>query len=106
MTQIMPDGALLIEKVNLKIGKLEELIDRYDTKISNCVNPGTLGYMKQERAALKAGLAALRYHRAEVEGVGDILGALRRLVNAMEVGSGVEDARYDAANVLRDWMDT
>ena len=102
MSSTMVNGRPVIENVGGKISTLQRLITRLDERIKTAT-PNTQSFMKEERGALVWGVEALKYHRSEVEGIGDVVDALRRLVGAIETGAGVEDAAGDAMDVLKEW---
>lgn len=101
----MSDGGdLVITKVSARIGTLEKMLDRLEARMADpSTNDRTRAYMREECSAFRAGIAALKLYRADVDGIGDVVGALRRLVIALENGAGVEDAKWDAEQAIKEY---
>lgn len=80
-------GAPVIHRVSSKISALERRAEYLEDHM------GTLGesaanFARSELKAIKGGIAALTYHRAEVEGLDTAWLALQELVEAIDAPSG------------------
>lgn len=82
------NGAPILPKVQSHIVTFERM-QRYrkEALAEQVESPGVLSYYAKEAAAIAAGLAALRYHRAAIQGLPLPLDAMRRMVEAYDAGS-------------------
>lgn len=103
-------GAPRIERVAGKLAQLERMADYREARLSaGEVRGGGEHFARAEASALRAGIAALRYHRAQVEGLDDPVLALQALVDALggadeEADSAeLQEALRRAEAVLREW---
>ncbi len=103
-------GAPLIEKSGAKIKVLTRRAEHLSSQLENWPKhrPGK-DYAQAEVSALKAGIAALHYHRAEVRGMDTVVTALEELVGEVRVistaGSTARlwEALRGAQAVLAEW---
>ena len=94
----------IIRHLAEKLDALQRRLDHVQTRLRDGgMSDGVRNFMAAERSALEAALDALRYHRSEVQGIGDVVAALRRLAAAVEVKAGVEDAFCEACDTLKEW---
>lgn len=106
-------GAPIIEGLSAKIGVLERRKEFLDEQIEDrAVSRGAEGFAKSERKALKAGILALKYHRADIEGLDQPILVLQELVDAYKKGGpdgeGFRDFRVAlerARKLLAEWGD-
>ena len=98
-------GAPVIERVAGKVAQLERMVEYREGRLSASEHGGGGHFLKSEVSALRAGIAALRFHRAQVEGLDDVVLALQGLVDAHRKGDAVEGAAAlgRAEKVLQEW---
>lgn len=91
-------GAPVIKRVSAKIGALERRAEHLEEQLSAWTRSrGGKHFAEGELKAIKAGIAALRYHRADIEGMDTPILALQQLVDA----AGDEAACADWPEVKR-----
>jgi len=96
-------GAPVVARVSEKVGALERRATYLERQLSEWPE-GRRGqdFVRGELAAVRAGIAALRYHRAEVEGLDAPMLALQELVEAAaDAGLVAQDGSRWAAAVKR-----
>ncbi len=78
-------GAPLIERAGAKISVLERVLENWGNRLRT-LPPGTKTehYMRQEMAAVRAAIAALKFHRAEIEGADTVKLAAAELQDALD----------------------
>ena len=102
-------GAPVIERVSSKIAALERRAEYLEDQLAEWRgSPGGKGFARAELSALRAGIAALRYHLAEVEGLDQPLLALQGLLDAVPESiryseSGLAGACRRAKELLEEW---
>lgn len=85
------NGAPILPKMQAHIVTFERMLRYRKEALSEQVeSPGVLGYYAKEATAITAGLAALRYHRASIQGLPLPLDAMRRVVAAYDAGDVAE----------------
>ena len=104
------DDDRTIIHVNAKIGALERRIERLDQQIADGVgSPNAVQFMRAERSALKAGIQAMRWHRAEINGEDTPLLALAELVAVCDRfhphPGAVDDVLDRARELIAEWGD-
>lgn len=99
-----------IERVNAKIGSLERRLAHLEDRVRMGDKPRQRSFDEAEAEALRAGIAALRYHRAALDAETDPVLALSELVDTVSRAGliddtqpgGLADAMRRAKRVLRD----
>ncbi len=81
-------GLPVIKKVSARIAALERRAEFLEDQIEDGATGPILNFAKGELKALNAGITALRYHRAEVEGLDQPILALEELMQAAEATLG------------------
>lgn len=99
-------GYPVVPRATLKIAALERRAAHLDERLAS----GRYGavsdsFDKGERLAIEAGILALKYHRSEVEGIGDVVTALEAVVVAHATKSNMAPAIADARRALEEWGD-
>ncbi len=85
------NGAPILPKMQAHIVTFERMLRYRKEALSDQVeSAGVLGYYAKEATAIAAGLAALRYHRAAIQGLPLPLDAMRRVVAAYDAGDAAE----------------
>jgi len=75
------NGAPILVDVAKHLVALERMQRfRHEKLNEQAESPGVLGHYAKELSAIKASIAALRYHRATIQGLPEPLGLLRELV--------------------------
>lgn len=110
-------GPPRIKKVSAKIGALERRCEFLEGQIERGEVTGSqLDFIRAERKALDAAIQALKFHRAEVEGLDQPILALQELVDAMGQHAVDTEARPSvpsprvvqafrrAETVLKEWV--
>lgn len=100
-------GRPQIFKVGSLVNSLDRMIEHREQRLSEGADSvGVLGYYSKELKALRAGRAALTYHRATVERIPHFVDALRQLVAEVPANTelpGLRAARQLATQVLEEY---
>jgi hypothetical protein len=99
-------GAPIFENTAAKIRTLRRRMELLKTQLEGW-RPGYRGedFARAEVAALRAGIAALKYHRAEVQGLDTVVTVLEQLVEAVgeEAAWASAPELERARKVLAEW---
>ncbi len=101
-----PAGMPVLKRVSSKIATLERRADHLEGQLSEWRgSPHGRDFARAELSAVKAGVAALRYHRSEIEGLDQPILALQELVEAVkeEAAWAKSPEVLRASAILEEW---
>ncbi len=84
MTRTDANGVPVLEKVSTKITTLERMLEYRQEKLRDGagISQGVAGHYEREQEALQTAIVALRFHKAQVEGLDEPMKVLREMVEA------------------------
>lgn len=104
-------GAPVLLRIGTLLTTLERMVDHRREELKSVsgenrrgrISPAVATYYLAECKALEAGMAALTYHRATVEGLPEFVSVLRAVADAAEDPEALKSAARRAAIVLTEY---